>query len=334
MGRPPLGGRRRDDRARRRPPSGGCAPYPRYVFFNLLTESGGGLEHKNACTLMSSRWRDPHPRGVPRMAGAGQPRVLPRLERQAPAAGRARAVRLRARGLHPRPLGRRGVHLLLRRPPGAPGGLLHRQGVPEGPRARSIETLQTTPGRLVQPLDESSFDAWIKFYRRDENSTNTGISYYTKGEVVAFLLDARIRRATGGRRSLDDAMRLAFQRYSGEHGFRPEELRRTFEEVAGIDLGGWLHARRRDRRGARLPGGARLVRAALRGDDAGEEGRRAEGAAPPAGWGWTAAIQDGRLTVTRGEARHPRLRGRASTSATRSSPSTTTGCRPKGWRGG
>ena len=60
-----------------------------------------------------------------------------------------------------------------------------------------IESLQTTPGRLVQPVADASHDAWIKFYRPNENSRNTTISYYTKGAVIGFLLDARVREATG-----------------------------------------------------------------------------------------------------------------------------------------
>src|SRR5258708_39729330 len=86
-----------------------------------------------------------------------------------------------------------------------------------------IKTLQSTPGRLVSSLEQASFDAWIKLYRPDENTANTSISYYTKGAVVAWLLDARIRRATGGAQSMDNLMRLAFARFSGEHGFTPEQ---------------------------------------------------------------------------------------------------------------
>jgi predicted metalloprotease with PDZ domain len=66
------------------------------------------------------------------------------------------------------------------------------------------------------------------------------VSYYEKGPVVGFLLDARIRRATGGGRSLDDLMRLAYARYSGDRGFTPEQFRSAAEEVAGADLGGWF----------------------------------------------------------------------------------------------
>ena len=95
--------------------------------------------------------------------------------------------------------------------------LVHRAGLSSEAEyldalANKIEELQTTPGRGVQPVDLASFDAWIKFYRPDENSPNASISYYTKGAVLAFLLDAKIRRATAGAKSLDDVMRAAFQK--------------------------------------------------------------------------------------------------------------------------
>ncbi|MCK5652121.1 MAG: hypothetical protein KAJ42_12115, partial [Gemmatimonadetes bacterium] len=102
-----------------------------------------------------------------------------------------------------------------------------------------IARLQDSPGRLLQSLEHSSLEVW-------ENS-NSGVgadsstvSYYVKGEIVGFLLDARIRRATDGRRSLEDVMRLAYRRYGGERGFTPEEFRATTEEVAGVDLREWF----------------------------------------------------------------------------------------------
>jgi predicted metalloprotease with PDZ domain len=66
------------------------------------------------------------------------------------------------------------------------------------------------------------------------------VSYYVKGPVVGFLLDARIRRVTDGAKSLDDVMKLAYQRYSGERGFTPEQFRKTAEDVAGVDLKEWF----------------------------------------------------------------------------------------------
>ena len=62
----------------------------------------------------------------------------------------------------------------------------------------TIRTLQSTPGRLTQTAEIASFDAWIKQYRPDENTINSVISYYTKGSVLGFLLDAQVRAATNG----------------------------------------------------------------------------------------------------------------------------------------
>jgi predicted metalloprotease with PDZ domain len=104
-----------------------------------------------------------------------------------------------------------------------------------------IEKLQSTPGRLEQPVSLASFDAWIKLYRPDENSLNSTISYYTKGAVIAWLLDARIRAATHDTRSLDDVMRLARQRFGGAVGFTSDDFRNTAEEVAGCNLNEWFH---------------------------------------------------------------------------------------------
>lgn len=69
---------------------------------------------------------------------------------------------------------------------------------------------------------------------------NTTVSYYTKGPVVGFLLDAHIRRLTDGEGSLGDVMRRAYQRYAGERGFTPAEFRAVAEEVAGRDLSAWF----------------------------------------------------------------------------------------------
>ena len=72
-------------------------------------------------------------------------------------------------------------------------------------KAGAIQALQTRPGRFETSLEEASFDAWIKYYRQDENSVNNQISYYDKGDVVNFMLDLKIRtdvkrREISGRR--------------------------------------------------------------------------------------------------------------------------------------
>jgi predicted metalloprotease with PDZ domain len=104
-----------------------------------------------------------------------------------------------------------------------------------------IAQLQNAPGRLVQTLEQSSLDVWTSEGVSGVNTNaNTSVSYYLKGQIAGFLLDARVRRATNGAKSLDDVMRLAYRRYGGEKGFRPEEFRATAEEVAGVDLTGWF----------------------------------------------------------------------------------------------
>lgn len=66
------------------------------------------------------------------------------------------------------------------------------------------------------------------------------MSYYTKGAVIAAVLDARIRAATGNARSLDDVMRRLFERHAGATGFTEDELRAVVSEVAGSDQRDWL----------------------------------------------------------------------------------------------
>ncbi|MEC4984262.1 MAG: M61 family metallopeptidase [Oscillatoria sp. PMC 1068.18] len=103
--------------------------------------------------------------------------------------------------------------------------------------SRDLTKYLTTPGRKVQPLSESSFDAWIKLYRRDLNSDNSQISYYLKGQMVSLLLDLLIRKRHQNQRSLDDVMQIMWQRFGqDEVGFTPEELREVLESVAETDL--------------------------------------------------------------------------------------------------
>lgn len=78
---------------------------------------------------------------------------------------------------------------------------------------KTISNVLRTPGRLKQSVAESSFDAWIKYYRQDENAPNAIVSYYAKGALIALALDLQLRSATGGRAALDDVMRLLWQRH-------------------------------------------------------------------------------------------------------------------------
>lgn len=104
-------------------------------------------------------------------------------------------------------------------------------------KAGMIEQLQTRPGRFETSLEEASLDAWIKYYRPDENAINNQISYYDKGEIVSMMLDIAIRTSSGGAKSLDDVMRSLYNEfYKKNRNFTPEDLQKTSETMAGKSL--------------------------------------------------------------------------------------------------
>lgn len=92
-------------------------------------------------------------------------------------------------------------------------------------------------GRFKQSVSDSSFDAWTKFYKQDENGPNAVVSYYTKGSLIALSLDLSIRRDSAGRFCLDDVMRALWQRY-GRCGLGLEEdgMERLIQEITGLDF--------------------------------------------------------------------------------------------------
>jgi len=217
----------------------GSLPYQKYVFLNLLTESPGGLEHGNSVCLMSSRWatrtRGPYLRWL-NLVSHEFFHVW-------------NIKRLRPAELGPFDYERENYTRSLWIAEGITDYYaaltVRRSGLSDTAEylaslSEVIQALQSTPGRLVQSAEESSFDAWIKLYRPDENSVNTSVSYYTKGTAVAWILDALIRQSTSGARSLDDVMRLAFERFSGERGFTTEEFKALAGEVAGVPLGSFF----------------------------------------------------------------------------------------------
>ncbi|MBI3285359.1 MAG: M61 family metallopeptidase [Burkholderiales bacterium] len=112
--------------------------------------------------------------------------------------------------------------------------------------AKTINTVTRGSGRHKQSVAESSFDAWTKYYRQDENSPNAIVSYYTKGSLVALGLDLTLRAATAGKKSLDDVMRALWQKYgrdfyqnalSGkQQGVAEEEMESFIEQVSGVNV--------------------------------------------------------------------------------------------------
>lgn len=104
--------------------------------------------------------------------------------------------------------------------------------------AGAINNIENQPGNKVQPVSEASFDAWIKSYRPNENSANTTISYYTKGSVLAALLDLEIIQSTNGSKNLDDVMKFLYNEYykKKNRGFTSPEFQAAVEGVAGKKL--------------------------------------------------------------------------------------------------
>jgi predicted metalloprotease with PDZ domain len=97
-------------------------------------------------------------------------------------------------------------------------------------------------GRTKQSIADSSFDAWSKYYRQDENAPNAIISYYSKGSLVALAFDLTIRAKTGGAKTLDDVMLGLWQRFGrdfyegGARGVTEKEVEALFDEVSGVKL--------------------------------------------------------------------------------------------------
>jgi len=122
-------------------------------------------------------------------------------------------------------------HLLVRR-----AGLISDEGYLDH-LAQQIQDFQETPGRNVMSVEEASFDSWIKFYRPDENSVNSQISYYDKGELLGLLLDLDIRRRTANAKSLDDVMRYLYTEFFQKgRNYGPADFQKACEMMAGASL--------------------------------------------------------------------------------------------------
>lgn len=216
----------------------GGLPYQRYVFMLVFREGGGGLEHANS-TLVTAR---PARVGTPE----GYAALLSLISHEFFHAFNVK--RLRPHELGP---------FDYERPPRTASLwvaegltcyytdlLLCRAGLRTqewllAMLADKIAQLQAAPGRLVQTLEQSSYGVWDNSFSGLNTSDDT-VSYYVKGHLVGWLLDAAIRRATADAASLDDVMRLAYARYSGARGFTPAEFRATVQEIGGAAVAGWL----------------------------------------------------------------------------------------------
>lgn len=223
----------------------GHLPYRKYAFLMLFRPGGGGLEHGNSnLSTVLARPR-PRPDGSAPPASAGWPSLG--LE------AHEYFHLFNVKRLRPVELGPFDYE----KPP-TTGGLWIAEGVTsyysdllltraglrtpdEYLRGLSslIRALETAPGRKLQSVEQSSREVW--------GNSNSGIaptagtvSYYDKGQVLGLLLDAKIRRATNGRRSFDDVMRQAYRQYGGARGYTADQFRAVAERIAGVDLRPWF----------------------------------------------------------------------------------------------
>jgi predicted metalloprotease with PDZ domain len=215
---------------------GGPLPYQDYTFIlHAVRGQYGGLEHRNSTSLVADRWA---------FRGREYEKVIALVAHELFHAWNGKRIR-------PEPLGpfdytrenyTRSLWLVEGFTTYYTEVVLRRAGILSPQRflerlGDAISSYLGTPGRLLQTLEEASFDTWIRFYRPDENSPNALISYYQKGMLVAMLLDLRIREATENRRSLDDVLRLLWERHGKrDAGFPEEGIEPLVAEVCGRRL--------------------------------------------------------------------------------------------------
>ena len=216
----------------------GGLPYDRYLFLlHLMPRGGGGLEHEDCCSLQYPRFgfRDREKRERFMQLVAHEFFHLWNVKR------------LRPQELHPFDYDTENYTPSLWFCEGATcyydllvpmrAGIYDRAGFLKH-LGKEITRYLTTPGRLVQPLKESSFDAWVKLYRSDAFSGNSQISYYIKGEMVALLIDLLIRDRHDNQRSLDDVMRSMWRTFGSQDlGYTHDELEAAIATVADVEMG-------------------------------------------------------------------------------------------------
>jgi len=152
-------------------------------------------------------------------------------------------------------------------------------------------------GRLRQSVEESSFDAWTKFYKQDANAGNAIVSYYAKGALIALSLDLKLRDETDGKVSLDDVMRECWRRF-GEtgKGMGEREFETVASEIAGLELNDFFDAAVRGT--GELPLDALLERHAIHVHYRASSGTRDKGGRPA---GNPVGVWFGASVMTRGE---------------------------------
>jgi predicted metalloprotease with PDZ domain len=225
-------------------------PFSRYVFMLHATEDGyGGLEHRASTALIAAR------KDLPRLGVAGTSdgyvTLLGLISHEYFHTWNVK--RLKPAEFLPYDLTRENYTELLWFFEGFTSYyddlFLLRAGLIDAARyvklvGRAMNGVRQSPGQHVQSVAEASFDAWVKYYRSDENTPNATVSYYTKGSLVALRLDLALR--AGGKATLDDVMRALWHDAPG--GAVTEALiLKTVARLGGkalaAELREWVHQR-------------------------------------------------------------------------------------------
>jgi predicted metalloprotease with PDZ domain len=236
----------------------GRAPFDRYLFLlNAIEDGRGGLEHRSSTALVAAR------RDLPRQSAFDAGKAA--SAKSEPSDGYVGVLgviaheyfhawnvkRLRPRDFASFDYTRENYTELLWFFEGFTSYyddlVLLRSGLIDAPRylkllATTMTGVQGSPGRALQSVAAASFDAWVKYYRADENTPNATISYYAKGSLVALALDLTLR--SEGRGSLDDVMRLLWRKSAGG-SIDENDIANALEAVGGRsferEIAAWVH---------------------------------------------------------------------------------------------
>jgi predicted metalloprotease with PDZ domain len=223
-------------------------PFKYYLFMlNVVDDGYGGLEHRNSTALIASR------RDLPRIGEArqsdGYVQLLGLISHEYFHTWNVK--RLRPAEFARYDYTRENYTQLLWFFEGFTSYyddlLLRRAGVIDD--ATYVKVLNKTvnqvlqaPGREVQSVAQASFDAWVKYYRQDENTPNATISYYTKGALVALCFDLTLRGE--GHSSLDEAMRALWARCAAGP-MAEADFAAVLKELGGRsfakEIAAWVH---------------------------------------------------------------------------------------------
>jgi len=217
---------------------GGDIPYKSYTYIiHLVEKGGGGLEHLNSFVVQMVRWNFTDDKLYKKFLGLVSHEFFHLWN----------VKRIRPAALGPFDYDKENHtkslwvaegwtsfydNLILRR-----CGLINNKEYFEFVDVE-VNDIMRFEGRLNQSLAESSFDTWIKFYRKDENFSNSQVSYYTKGALVSMMLNIEIIKSTNAEKSLDDALRMLYDDYKKDNvkGFTDERIKEVCETVCGKTL--------------------------------------------------------------------------------------------------